>query len=88
MKPSNFAFRCWNSIFEHMEYEVIAANIMTILKRTGDNWRQLSWEEYKEERLKDNNFTEGEKKYFDKVISYTVNADKARMFGNDWRNAA
>ena len=88
MKPGNFSFRCWNSIFERMEPEVIAANIMTILKRTGNEWRQLSWEEYKEERLKDGNFTEGERKYFDMVLSYTVSADKAKMVGADWRNAA
>ena len=57
---------------------------MVILKRTGDEFRPLEWEEYKQERLKDKNFSEYEKKYFDKVIPYCKSADTAVLFSNSW----
>lgn len=68
------------------EAEVVAQNIMTILGRTGDTFRHLSWEEYKEERLKDKNFTEGEKMYFDSVIGFCKSEDTARLFSDGWKN--
>ena len=72
MKPSSWTNRIFNSIFRNTESEIIFANCMTILSRTGDEWRKLTWEEYKEERLKDGNFSEYEKSYFEKVLPYTL----------------
>ena len=57
---------------------------MQILKRTGNAWRELSWEEYKEERLKDGSFTERERGYFDKVLPYTASEEQARKFSPTW----
>ena len=53
MKPSDFLEYPWNSVTKNSEYETIALNIMVILKRTGDEFRELSFDEYKTERLKD-----------------------------------
>lgn len=54
IKPSHLALLCpWSSVLGKSEYEGIAQNIMKILKRNGDTFRLLSWEEYKLERIKD-----------------------------------
>jgi hypothetical protein len=66
------------------ESEMIAQNIMVILKRNGNRFRSLPWSEYKAERKKDGNFTEEEKSYFDKVIGYCKNEDTARLFSHKW----
>ena len=84
MKPSNFTKYPWNSITQKSECETIAKNIMLILKRTGDKFRPLTFDEYKSERLKDGNFTESEKQYFDKVIDYCKSPDTAKLFSKEW----
>lgn len=85
IKPSDFSKEGpWNSVFQQSEYETIASNVMTILNRTGDNWKELSWDEYETERLKDGNFTSSEKHYFDKVIPYCVSWEKAITFSPSW----
>lgn len=84
--PSNFKTYPWSSVCGSSEHETIALNIITILKRTGDNWRKMNWDEYKAERLKDGHFTESEKKYFDDVVKYTTSAESARLFSNTWAN--
>lgn len=84
MTPSNFTKYPWDSTLQQAESEVIAKNVMLILKRTGDKFRDLPWEEYVTERKKDGNFTESEKQYFDKVISYCKSADTARLFSPGW----
>lgn len=86
MKPSNYTTHPWNSVLQNSESETIAVNIMVILKRTGDTFRDLSWEEYKEERLKDKNFSEREKNYFDKVIDYCKSSETAKLFSKSWKN--
>lgn len=85
MKPSKFTIRPWSSVFGKSENETIALNIMRILKRTGNEFRELTWEEYKEERIKDGNFTEFEKKYFDENIPYCKSADTAKLFSPTWK---
>lgn len=85
MKPSDFIKTPWSSVAQSSEAETIAVNIMVILKRTGDKWRDLSWEEYSTERKKDGNFTVLEKKYFDQVIGYCKSADTAKLFSSSWR---
>jgi len=84
-KPSNFTAQPWSSVAQSSEAETIARNIMVILKRTGDTFRNLSWEEYSQERKKDGKFSEREKKYFNQVIDYCVSAETARLFSRTWK---
>lgn len=84
MKPSNFTSFPLSSVLKSGSAEMVARNIMKILKRTGDTFRELSWLEYAEERRKDTGFTEREKPYFDKVIGFCSSGDKALLFCKDW----
>lgn len=84
MQPSNYTGYPWNSVLEKSEAETVARNIMTILKRTGDTWRELTWEEYKTERLKDGRFSEMEQGYYEQVIPYCKSADTANLFCKNW----
>ncbi len=84
MKPSNFTSYPWSSVLQNSESETIAQNVMKVLKRTGDEFRPLSWEEYKEERLKDGNFSDREKSIFENVIPYCKSADTAVLFCKTW----
>ena len=85
-QPSDFIIYPWSCLFGKSEYETIARNIMVILSKTNDNqFRLLTWEEYKEHRLKDGNFSEREKPYFDSVASYCTSAEKARTFSKTWK---
>lgn len=86
MLPSNFKKHPYNSVMNKSEAETIARNIMVILSRTGDKFRQLSWDEYKTERLKDSGFTEGEKAYFDKVAPWCLTGEQAAAFSPTWEN--
>ena len=82
------------SVFRKIEYEVIARNICKILARTGDTFRELSWEEYRAEREKDaaadsNNkigakFNISEKYYFDDVAPYFKDAGGPPLIGDDY----
>lgn len=72
-------------MFGQNEHETIALNIIAILKRTGDQWRELSWDEYKVEREKDGNFSTEEKKYFDCVLEYTLSPEAAASFSPTWK---
>jgi len=84
-KPSEFAKKQpMSSVFQKSEHETIARNIMTILGRTGDEFRLLTWDEYSTEREKDGNFTCGEKGFFDDVIDHCASAQTARLFSKDW----
>lgn len=84
MKPSDFTNQPYNSALQKTEAEIVARNVMVILKRTGNEFRKLTWEEYTEERKKDGNFTESEKQYFDKVIPYCEAPMTARLFSPEW----
>jgi len=85
MKPSDFTAYPWGCVFYKSENETIAQNIMEILKRTGNEWRELSWDEYEMERRKDTNFSGNGKKYFDEVLEYTTSEEKARLFSPVWK---
>jgi hypothetical protein len=82
--PSNYTSFAFGSILQKSEAETIARNIMVILFRTGNEWRRLEWDEYKSERLKDGQFTEAEREWFDKVIDYTVCPENADKFCSEW----
>jgi hypothetical protein len=85
MTPKHFASKDpMGSIFSKYEYELVARNIMIILSRTKDEWRELSWDEYKEERLKDGNFSDSECSYFKQVLPYTLNLEVAQQFSKSW----
>jgi len=88
VKPSDFMVFPNSSIKGKTEYETIAVNIMAILKRTGDTFRPLGWEEYETERLKDRNFSQRERGYFDAVIGYCANSDTAKLFSPMWKKVA
>ena len=85
MKPSNFCTRPYGSILQKTEAEIIALNIMVILKRTGNTFRRLTWGEYKKERMKDGNFTMDEREYFEEVIDYCKSSETAKLFCPDWK---
>ena len=84
-KPSDFTEYPWDSVLQQSEAETIARNIMVILTRTGNTFRELSWEEYRVERLKDGSFREQEKHYFDMVIKYCKSEDIAIIFSKVWK---
>lgn len=84
--PKDFTKFPWGSIFLKSEYEAIARNIMVILGRTGNKFRKLSWREYKAERLKDKDFSEGEKRFFIHVVDYCKSANKAKTFSQAWNS--
>ncbi len=82
--PSDYCIRPWGSVLQNSESETIALNVMVILKRTGDKFRLLDWEEYKLERQKDGNFSEREKKYFKNVVDFCDSPENAERFSSDW----
>jgi hypothetical protein len=82
-----FCFTPWNSVLRSGEAERIAANIMTIRARLGNKW-ELTWDEYKTERLKDGTFSYCEQPYFEDVIKVIPDAIGAISFSQDWANAA
>lgn len=84
LTPGDFTEFPYSSTLCKVEAEVIAMNIMVILSRTGNKFRELAWKEYKKERLKDEDFTEGEHEYFDKVIDYCKSSDTAKLFSGVW----
>jgi len=85
LKPSNCTANPMGSVSKNWESEKIARNIMVILSRTGNEWRPITWEEYQAERRKDGGFSESEKLYFDRVISYCKSAEDADRFCSSWR---
>ena len=85
LKPSDFSsIYPWSSALQDAHSETVACNIMKILKRTGDEFRKLDWEEYKKERIKDGGFSEKEKSHFDKAVPYCEAAMTARLFSPEW----
>ncbi len=90
MKPSKLInVSPMGSIARKSEAETVARNIIIILSRTGDEWRKLSWEEYRQERIeKGRGFSEREQPYFEQVVDYTVSEQTARLFSPGWKEAA
>lgn len=85
MTPKDFIKkRPFGSVFRKTEAEIVALNIMKILDRIGNEWRELSFQEYETERRKDGNFTSSEKQYFDKVIKYCTSENEAKKFSPEW----
>lgn len=88
MKPSEFNSFPFSSVMHNTECEIVAQNIMVILGRTGDTFRELSWKEYEAERMNDEDFSSVEAEYFDKVIEYFKSEDTAKLFSTVWKESA
>lgn len=87
MQPLDYAsVRPFDSVMKNAECEIVARNILTIIGRGNNEWGGvISWEEYKTERLKDGNFTESEKEYFDKVFGFMTSEESVKAFAPNWR---
>lgn len=83
--PSNYCIKPWNSVLQKSEAETVARNIMAILNRTGNTWRELSFVEYEKERLKDGNYSSIEQQYFNEVIGYCKSPGTAILFSDSWK---
>lgn len=70
--PKDFIGKYWSSIFQKSEAEWVWNNMLVILGRTGNKWRELHWDEYVVERTKDGEFSQGEKHYFEQSLPYTT----------------
>lgn len=88
MTPSMFMKTPWASVLQNSESETIARNLMVILNRTGNKFRELTWDEYKSERLKDGGFTEKEELYFKDVFYLAFGNPKDILgFSDSWKEA-
>ena len=98
-RPSDFREYPWDNVEKSIEAAIAARNIMVILSRRGDIWRELSWKEYSMERKIDEDFSNpdcscldfsfcpsAERSYFESVRPYTVSEEKARSFSETWRD--
>jgi len=83
--PRDFRNYPWDGVTQNSEDETVARNIMIVLTRNGNVWRELSWEEYVTERMNDGDFSSGEEKCFRNVIHYTTSEEMARKFSPKWR---
>ena len=86
MKPSDFNILPTSSIYWKFDDEVVARNIMAILARTGNEWRTLSFDEYKQERLKDSNWYDIEEYHFKRVNDYCRTEKAERLFSPTWKD--
>lgn len=84
MKPSDFLNHPYDSVLHNHESEIVARNIMVILSKTGNEFRLLPWQEYKEHRIKNGNFTSNEKYYFDRVVDFCTSEQSAKLFCKNW----
>ena len=82
--PADFCVYPWSSVTKNSESETVAVNIMKILKRNGNTWRELPFEEYEEERKEDGDYSEREKYIFEGVRGYCKSVDTATLFSKTW----
>ena len=92
MKPAETKGFPYRSLFRSGNHEAIARNIVTILSRTGNEWRELTEVEYIRERIADAEHDQGggfnpeELIYFRAVAPYLTSEEKAREFSPAWAN--
>lgn len=82
--PSDFTKMPMDSVLQKTEAEIVARNIMVMLSRTGNTFRELTWEEYEQEREKDGGRPWNEKAYFEKTIGYCKSPETAALFSKAW----
>ncbi len=75
----------FGSVLQKSECETVALNIMKILAKNGDIWRELPIEEYIIMRKKDGNYSISELLYFESVIGYTLTEQTAVLFSDAWK---
>ena len=85
LKPSDFTIFPWDSVKQSCKAETIALNVMKIMKRTGNEFRTLTFEEYEKESMKDGKFSSSEKALFEEVIDYCVSPETAKLFSKKWK---
>jgi hypothetical protein len=84
-KPSDFTNYPYSSVEQNTEREIIACNIMKILSRTGNTWRELTLEEYITERNKDSTkYNQVEKELFLCMKYWCKSAEEAKKFSKEW----
>ena len=94
MTPSKISQKFpWDSVFQNSESETVAQNIAKIQARTGDQFRVLSKDEYREECEKDGNMGKvlyGDWKCpfgYDDIAAYMQSPHSAAKVCKDWRAA-
>lgn len=86
-KPSNYLGYAMGSILQNSESETIARNIMVVLSKMGDTFKELTFEQYSEARRADGASERDmmlEKPYFEKVSPHCVSAETADAFCKGW----
>jgi hypothetical protein len=79
MKPSDLIkIYPWNSIFQKSEHETTACCIARYLYENGNEFRIVSFDEYKESQ------PNADEKRFLEVIKYFKSEDTIRLFSKDW----
>lgn len=85
-RPSQYLTPPREGVLHNEDAEYVALNIMVILVREGNRFKELSWDTYKKHRLLDGNFNETkERPLFDSVVAYTISAATAKDFSPVWR---
>ena len=91
LKPSDFLnlpvgskLRESHDILFAQMVEITALNIMTILARTGNDWRLLQWDEFRSELDKHGNYPPGTRKFFNYAVAHTQSAEAAKQFCPVW----
>ena len=87
LKPGHFTVYPMGSIKQSAGSQIVAQSINIIRERLGNDWA-LSWDQYKAERVKDGDFTDKEKKYFDSVIDLISSAEACINFSPSWSKVA
>ena len=75
MKPSDLIdIYPWDSVFQSAEHETTACCLMRYLYETGNEFKQITFDEYKNKQPKAN------KKRFEEVIRYFKSEDTIILF--------
>lgn len=84
-KPSHYTTRQVGSKANKLEIELIVANIMKILARTGDVFRELTLKEYIKERNKDDHkYNSVEERWFEEAKEWCKSVDTLELFSKNW----
>ena len=73
-----------DSVLRKWEAEMVAKNVVNILARTGNTWREMTAREYESERRKDGNWSQCELGYLEQVRGYCISAENAATFSPFW----
>lgn len=84
--PADYISYPWGSILNSTEHEMIARDIMVILYKTGNVFREISFDEYKKEKTKitKNIINASEESRFMQVVNFCKNPYMANSFCKNW----